>query len=147
MASASKTVQMNVPIDKIWEVITNYQNYPNFVENIHRVREISKDSNQNISVYEYFIEIMGKEISYTIEHHENPKTKMQWKLVDSNFLKSNEGFWELVEMPNGTTQVTYSVSIDFKIPVPSLILNGIVKSTLPKMLESFENEAKKYERK
>jgi hypothetical protein len=38
--------------------------------------------------------------------------------------------------------VTYSLALDFKIYVPGLVLNGLVKSQLPKMLECFEKRAK-----
>lgn len=141
MANASKTVTMNVSIDKIWSVITDYENYPKFVDMVHKVKPIEQGDGR--SKMEYAIEMMGKDISYTIEHVETKPTQMKWTCVESNVLKANDGSWQLKDLGNGKTEVTYTVDIEFKIPVPSLILGGVVRSTLPKMLEGFEKEARK----
>ena len=83
-----------------------------------------------------------KDISYTLDHKADPKTgKIEWSLVESDFLKKNSGTWELKSLGKGKTQVKYSIEIDFKFPVPGMILNRLIKGGLPKMIGSFGDRA------
>jgi ribosome-associated toxin RatA of RatAB toxin-antitoxin module len=85
-----------------------------------------------------------KDITYTLDHVEDREAKVvSWTLVESEFLKSNSGRWELEDMGNGKVGVHYEVDVEFKFPVPSLILNRVIKGTLPAMIKSFETQAKK----
>ncbi len=136
MAKASKTVEVNVPIQKFWDVIVDYEKYSEFVDGVSSVKVHSK------SKIEYRIELLGKDIHYTLEHHESAPNHMHWKMIDSNIFKSNDGSWELKDLGNGKTEVTYSLELEFKIYVPGMVLNGLVKSTLPKMISQFEERTK-----
>lgn len=141
MAEASKTVEMKVSREKLWSVITNYAKYPEFVDGAQKVNILSRD--KDVVRIEYGISLLSKDITYTLDHFEDPPNGMIWKLVDSNILKANSGSWKLTDLGGGKTEVTYSLSLDFKIYVPGMILNGLVKSSLPKMLENFEKRTLK----
>lgn len=139
MAEASRTVEMNVPRDKLWSVITDYEKYSEFVDGVHSIKVLSQDKSK--ARVQYAIQLLGKEITYVLDHVSESPTKMHWTLVESNIMKSNEGAWELKDLGGGKTEVTYRLALDFKIYVPGMILNGLVKSSLPKMMESFEARA------
>ncbi len=151
MANASKTVEMVVSFEKLWNVITDYEKYPNFVEGVKSVKILSpkllhdvkateyKDPSKRI---EYNVSLLGKEIRYILDHIEDKKTgQMSWSLIESNFFKSNEGSWKLSKLAENKLEVTYSLSLDFNIYVPGLVLNQLVKSSLPKMISGFEKQA------
>lgn len=141
MAEASKSIQMPVARDKLWKVIKDYERYPEFVEGVHTAKVLSREG-KTVRV-QYGIELLGKEITYTLDHHEEGDERMHWEFVESNILKANSGEWVLKSAGANATDVTYSLALDFKIYVPGMILNGLVKSSLPKMLESFEKRALK----
>jgi ribosome-associated toxin RatA of RatAB toxin-antitoxin module len=83
-----------------------------------------------------------KEVNYTLDHREDPsRNRVEWSLVDSDTFKKNSGFWELKEIAPGKTDVSYSLEVDFKIPIPGFILNRLVKGSLPSMIQSFEKRA------
>ena len=141
MAEASKTIQMAVPREKLWGVIANYTKYPEFVEGVQTVKVLSRD--KAVVRIQYGISLLSKDITYTLDHFEDAPNGMVWKLIDSNILKANSGSWSLKDLGGGKTEVTYLLALDFKIYVPGMILNGLVKSSLPKMLESFEKRTLK----
>lgn len=140
MAEASKTITMDVPRDRLWSVITDYEKYAEFVDGVSKVKIVSRETGK-VRV-EYAISLLSKDITYTLDHAEQGPDKMSWSLIDSNIMKANSGGWTLKDLGGGKTEVTYSLALDFKIYVPGMILNGLVKSSLPKMLESFEKRAK-----
>ena len=57
-------------------------------------------------------------------------------------MKKNSGRWELKSAGPGKTEVRYEVEVEFNFPVPSLILNRVVKGTLPSMVKGFVERAK-----
>lgn len=140
MAEASKTMEMSVARDKLAAIIADYPKYPQFVDGAQTAKVISRDG-KKVRI-EYGIQLLGKDITYTLDHHEDWPSGMRWELVDSNILKANSGSWTLKDLGGGRTEVTYHLALDFKIYVPGMILNGLVKSSLPKMLESFEKRTK-----
>ena len=141
MANASKTVTMAVAREKFWKAVTDYMSYPTFVDGVHKVEIISKEGTS--SKVRYGISLMNKEINYLLNHDESAiPNKMEWSCVESNFLKSNKGSWVVKELGPEKIEVTYTVEIEFTIPVPSLMLSPIIRSTLPRMLDSFEKKAK-----
>lgn len=139
MATASQTVVMNVGRDEIKSVIVDFESYPQFVEGVHSAKTLSTQSAGEKRV-QYGVSLLGKEIHYTLDHKEEGDT-IRWNFVESNILKENSGSWTLKSLGPNKTEVRYEVTLEFKIYVPGMVLNGLVKSSLPKMLSSFEKKA------
>lgn len=141
MAEASKTLEMSVPSEALWKTVTDYESYPQFVDGVKSVKVLSRTGNS--ARIQYNIELLGKTISYTLDHVEHAPSKMTWTLVESNVMKANDGGWELKDLGGARVSATYRLALEFKIFVPGMILNGLVKNMLPRMMESFEKRAQK----
>ena len=141
MAEASKSLVMNVAIGDLWKVITDYAKYPEFVKGAEKVK-VGERKKGTLRV-DYEIQMLGKDIAYSLEHIESEPGKMDWHLIESNIFKNNTGAWNLKELGTKKTEATYTLSLEFKIFVPGMILSGLVKSQLPEMLESFEKRTLK----
>jgi ribosome-associated toxin RatA of RatAB toxin-antitoxin module len=141
MAQAEIQETLSVDQDKLFATITRYEDYPEFVEGCTSVEVDRLPSGQ--SRVKYHVNLL-KEISYTLDLREDrEKGVIEWNLVQSDFMKKNSGRWELKAAGSGKTQVKYSVEIDLKFPVPGLIMNRLVKGSLPAMVRSFEKQAQK----
>ena len=140
MAEASKTMQMAVPAEKLWAAISDYENYANFVDGVNSVKVLSREDGK--ARVEYKVELMGKDIFYVLDHVENKPSEMNWTMVESNIMKANRGGWKIKDLGAGKSEATYSLDLEFNISIPSFMLGGLVKSTLPKMMQSFEKRAK-----
>ena len=140
MAEATKTMEMSVSRDQLWKTITDYERYAEFVDGVKTVNVLSRSGNS--ARVQYNIELLGKTISYTLDHVESGVGQMTWTLVESNVMKANDGGWDVKDLGDGKSSVTYRLALDFKIFVPGMILNGLVKNMLPRMMESFERQAK-----
>lgn len=133
-----------VAVDKeaMWGAVIGYDAYPSFVEGCSSVK-VERSSPTKCRVF-YAVEMMGQQMTYTLDHEEFPKEgKVRWHLVDSNFFKKNDGEWELITKSAGKTDVRYTLDVEFKVPVPSFILNRLVKGSLPAMVKGFAAQANK----
>jgi ribosome-associated toxin RatA of RatAB toxin-antitoxin module len=141
MAGAKHTTVLNVPLDALWEVITDYENYPDFVEGCESVTITKREGKSAYA--EYVVSMFGKKVTYTLKHTENPKKGLSWTMTKGEFFKSNDGSWDL--KPKGESQVeaTYTVDVGFPLLVPKSIVNTLTGTQLPKMMQAFEESAQK----
>lgn len=140
MAQAEIKEVIGVDFDKIFDVITQYENYPKFVDGVNSVQVERKGPGRARVTYQVS---MMKDFSYVLDLKEDRDSgRVEWTLVESDMFKTNNGQWQLKSMGPGKTEAFYKLEVEFKIPVPSLILNRLVKGNLPSMLKSFEKRAK-----
>ncbi|RYZ66446.1 MAG: hypothetical protein EOP09_12665 [Proteobacteria bacterium] len=141
MAKAEYSQTVDVPLEKFFDTIVGYENYPQFVEGCKKVEVERKAAGH--AVVKYHVSMM-KDLWYRLEQTEDRASgKMSWKLIDSDTLKSNVGEWTLKPGKNpNQTDIDYKLDIEFNIPVPGFILSKLVKGSLPAMVKSFEKFAK-----
>jgi ribosome-associated toxin RatA of RatAB toxin-antitoxin module len=140
MAQANYKEVLSVEKDKLISTITQYENYPQFVDGCESVK-VERQSSGVVRVA-YHVNLMSQDVKYTLDHRENRDAGIvEWSLVESNFFKKNNGKWEVKPAGSGKTEVLYSVEVEFKVPVPGFILNRLVKGSLPGMVKSFGKQA------
>ncbi len=66
---------------------------------------------------------------------------MSWTFVEGEFMKDNKGSWVLEPDGEGKTKATYTVEMALGALVPKSIVNALVETSLPKMLEAFKRRA------
>jgi coenzyme Q-binding protein COQ10 len=140
MAGAKHTTILDVPLDALWEVITDYESYPNIVEGCESLK-ITKREGKNIFA-DYVVSMFGKSVKYTLKHTENPKKGLKWTMVEGEFFKSNDGGWDLKAIDDDQVEATYTVDVGFPLLVPKSIVNTLTGTQLPKMMKAFEDAAK-----
>jgi coenzyme Q-binding protein COQ10 len=145
MAGAKHTTTFKVPLDALWEVITDYENYPEFVEGLESL-EITKREGKNVYA-DYVVSMFGKKVKYSLKHTESPKKSLKWTMTEGEFFKSNDGGWDLKEIGDGETEATYSVDVGFPLLVPKSIVNTLTGTQLPTMMKAFETRAKSLAKK
>lgn len=140
MAGAKHTMVLDVSLDALWEVITDYEGYSKFVEGCEKVTITKKEGK---SVYaDYQVAMFGKKINYTLKHTENPKKSLKWTMTEGEFFKSNDGGWDLKALDDDQVEATYTVDVGFPLLVPKSIVNTLTGTQLPKMMKAFEDVAK-----
>jgi len=140
MAGAKHTYVMEVPLDALWDVITDYEGYAKFVEGAESVTITKKEGKSTFA--EYVVSMFGKKVRYTLKHTESPKKGLKWTMVEGEFFKSNDGSWELKAKGDDQVEATYSVDVGLPLLVPKAIVNTLTGTQLPKMMKAFEDTAK-----
>jgi ribosome-associated toxin RatA of RatAB toxin-antitoxin module len=123
MAGAKHTTVMKVPLDALWDVITDYGSYPEFVEGLEAIKVTKKEGKSTYA--EYVVSMFGKKVKYTLKHTETPKKGLKWTMVEGEFFKSNDGSWELKPAGDGEVEATYTVDVGFPLLVPKAIVNTL----------------------
>jgi ribosome-associated toxin RatA of RatAB toxin-antitoxin module len=140
MADAvQRSILVNVPPEKLYAVIVDYERYPDFLDNIKSARVVRRQ------VYEVEVDfeasLLGKSIPYTLHFDEEPPKGIRWRLVKSSFMKENNGAWALRPEGEGRTHATYSLEVKVSLFIPKSISTALAGAELPKVLESFKRRA------
>ena len=143
MARILRDKVMKVSPDALFRAITEFENYPKFLPEVVDVKRLSpaKGAKQKV---QFELEVV-KRFQYVLEFKIEGKEKVEWKLIESNFFKTNEGQWNLKAKGKKETEVHYELEVGFGFLVPGFISKKLTEVSLPKMLESFESQAQSLE--
>jgi ribosome-associated toxin RatA of RatAB toxin-antitoxin module len=129
---------------ELYEIVTDYQNYPRFFPEFTRVTVLAREG-QRVRV-EYRAK-MVKEVRYTldmVERPDPPEPQVSWTFVEGQIVSDSRGSWRFREEAGGT-RVDYRGGIDVRAPLPGFIINkiseAILGQSIPNMLKALEREA------
>jgi ribosome-associated toxin RatA of RatAB toxin-antitoxin module len=139
MPGASRSIVVNAPQEKVFDIIINYDRYPEWLTEVKKIHTSDRKGNE-VKVH-YEVDFKIKTIRYTILAREERPQRMSWSFVEGEVMKDNKGSWVLEPEGEGRTKVTYSVEVAVGPLVPKSILNTLVDQSLPKMLEAVKRRA------
>jgi ribosome-associated toxin RatA of RatAB toxin-antitoxin module len=102
---------VDAPVDAVFPVITDFDNYPEFMPQTEAVESASLE--ENISLVTYHLKINAGFIpirtAYSNYSYHRPPERIDWTLASGEF-ESLYGFWELVPVEGGArTIILYTV--------------------------------------
>ena len=137
MPGTSTSVTIEVPPKVIYDVVTDFESYPEFLPETREV-EVIKQNAKSAQV-EYTIKVI-KTIRYTLDYQFTPHKKVVWKYVEGDF-RDCFGSWTFKETKKGFTEATYELDVEFGLFVPKKITEMLVGQNLPKLMENFKKRA------
>ncbi|MFN0062635.1 MAG: type II toxin-antitoxin system RatA family toxin [Myxococcaceae bacterium] len=138
MPGATRSIVIAAPLERVFDVITSYERYPEFFPEVKKLT-LSGRQGAQVNVH-YEVDLMAK-VKYTLRMNEERPHRVRWSFVEGQFLKDNKGSWELKDLGGGKTEATYAIEVALGPLVPKAVVNALVDSALPKMLESVKRHA------
>ena len=139
MASATRTEVMNASKENILAVLKDYESYSEFMDGVSSVKVLEKKG--NVSKAQYDLNVI-KTFSYVLELTES-EDGISWTFDSGDIFSVNNGSWELEDLGDGTTEVTYNIEVEIKIKMmgTGMITKKLVNTSLPSMMKSVEKRA------
>jgi ribosome-associated toxin RatA of RatAB toxin-antitoxin module len=135
MASTQQELTINAPVERVFEVVTDYEGYSEFLPEITGAEVLSREGDTVVVRFE--LEIVMR-LSYTLELTEVSPTSVRWVLREARMMSSNEGLWELKALGDGTTHATYEVDVRLPGLIPKSVSDRLTGVTLPETLQRFK---------
>lgn len=139
MASAKATQIFNFSAQQIFDVISDFNNYSEFLPEVKTSKVIEEKGNKR--TVEMSVSMI-KDFTYSIIATLNEPKGLSWVFNQGDVFKSNSGSWTLKPISENQTEVTYEVAADFKIFVPSMISKKMIEVSLPKMMDAYKSRIK-----
>jgi coenzyme Q-binding protein COQ10 len=135
MAGATRSIVINAPREKCFDVIADVERYPEFLPEVKSIKVGNKRGNE----YDvHYVAEVVRQVKYTVHHKEERPGRLSWTYVDGEFMKDNRGGWVLEEQGEGATKATYNIEVTLGPLVPKTIVNALIDTSLPKLLENFK---------
>jgi len=138
MAGATRSIEINAPADAVYDVIVDYEKYPEFLSDMESARVLNRDGDR---VRAEFTLNLIKRVQYTLDLVGDRPRSLRWTLNRAKLFRHNNGSWEIEELGPDRVRATYSIDIGFFVLVPRSISNRLVGSSLPATLEAFKRRA------
>ena len=140
MPGATRSVIIDAPADRVFDIIVDYDRYAEFLPEVKEARSADRRGNE-VDVHDG-IDLV-KRIHYTLHMVEERPRSVRWSFVRGELMRDNKGSWTLEPTPDGKTRATYTIEVGVGPLVPRSIVNALVDQSLPKMLEAFKKRAEK----
>jgi ribosome-associated toxin RatA of RatAB toxin-antitoxin module len=135
MAKAEKSIVINAPLEKVFEVIGDFEKYPEFLPEVKKAKV--ERAQGNVKEVTYTVDIKAKLITYTLQHTAKPPAELAWTMVRGEMMKGNDGAWLLKTVPGGT-EATYRIDLKLGALVPSMVERLLAEQSLPGLLQNFK---------
>ncbi len=129
-ASESRTTVIDAPIEVVYQVITDYENYPSWASSLDKVvvgdgQGLQGDYPEEV---EFFGGALGFRVRYRLRYEYDPPYRLSWELVDGEVrglllkfsISSLDGSYEFEAVDGGKTRATYSLRISLPMAVGPL---------------------------
>lgn len=140
MTSVSRSIIINSPREKVFDVITDFGSYPQFLSDMKKV-VVEKSSSKEI-VASFELQIVTT-LKYRLKLKLTRPSTVTWKMIEGQLMKKNDGGWKLKALSPKRTEATYTIDVEMGAFIPKSITNNLIGNNLPAMLESFKKRIEK----
>lgn len=143
MAKASTTEVFNCTVEEFYKIISDYEKYPEFLQEVKQIKILKNEGNRKL--VEYSVSVI-KSFKYTMWMTENAPNSISWEFAGGDVFKTSIGSWKL-DNEAGKCRATYTVEASFSMFVPSPIANALVSVNLPGMISAYHKRVAQIYRK
>jgi uncharacterized membrane protein len=121
---ATETAEIDAPVDQILDVLLDLDAYPTWARDLKGVHVDSRDEAGRAREVTFRAAAMGRSTSYTLRYsYLDSPTRMTWELVRGDIARRIDGSYTLVPVAGqpSRTQVTYDLTVDLVVPLPSFV--------------------------
>jgi coenzyme Q-binding protein COQ10 len=133
MFSFSESVEINAPVERVYEILVDFKNYRKFASELKKIKIVSQ-TKTHAEVQFTISSILTAH--YTLDYKFEENTSIRWKLIEGDFIKKYGGSWKLTSIGENKTIAEINVKIDFSFFVPSSIVESQLEERSPKKARS-----------
>jgi coenzyme Q-binding protein COQ10 len=138
MPAASHTEVFNCTVPEFFKIISDYEKYPQFLQEVKECKVLKKDGAKKLA--EFKVSVI-KTFTYQLWMTEQEPSHVSWEFASGDVFKTSTGSWKL-EDDAGKCKAYYNVDATFGIFVPGPIAKTLLSVNLPAMMKSYHKRVK-----
>jgi coenzyme Q-binding protein COQ10 len=139
MAAASTTETFPCSPDQFYNIVADYEKYPEFLGEVKGCKVIETKGNKKL--VEFQVSVI-KTFKYRLWMTEEKPKRISWTFDSGDVFKTSQGSWD-IEDSGGKAQAKYAVDATFKVFVPGPLAKALVNVNLPNMMKAYQDRVKK----
>jgi ribosome-associated toxin RatA of RatAB toxin-antitoxin module len=103
-------------------VLVDVERYPEWAADIKDVSVMSRDSEGRPLEVTWRAGAFGRSTSYTLRYdYSAAPTKLSWKQIAGDLTSKLDGTYSFERSDSGSTEVTYTLEVELRVPLPGFI--------------------------
>ena len=132
---STATISIDSPLAAVTEILFALDKYPEWSSSIKAVDVIDRDEQGRVTKAKMTIDagMMKDRVILDYDWSKSPSV-LSFSLDDADLLTAMDGSYELKSIDEDTTSVTYSLTVDLSMPIPSMMRKKAEKATIDQAL-------------
>jgi ribosome-associated toxin RatA of RatAB toxin-antitoxin module len=140
--TGSSTTDADVPIDRCWALVEDVAIAPEWQGGLVAMDVVERDDQGRVLIADAVSDARLRKVKTRVRFTYEGPTRLSWKMVEGD-LESMEGSWELEDLGDGRTRITYTVAVDPGTNIPRLIRGPIESAARAILVNGRANELAK----
>ena len=134
---STQSIVIDAPASDVMAVIADFPAYPQWVAAAKKVEVVEEGENGRAKRVHFLLDAGAVKDDYVLDYTWDGDRQVSWTLVKGQMQKRQDGSYTLVEK-DGSTEVTYSITIDLSIPMLGMIKRKAEKVILDTALKELK---------
>jgi uncharacterized membrane protein len=134
---STQSIVIDAPAADVMAVIADFPAYPQWVAAAKKVEVLEEGPDGRARRVNFVIDAGPVKDDYVLDYTWDGDHRVSWTLVKGQMMKRQEGSYVLEEK-GGSTDVTYSITIDLSIPMIGMIKRKAEKVILDTALKELK---------
>jgi ribosome-associated toxin RatA of RatAB toxin-antitoxin module len=119
---ATEEMEVGAPPDRCWEVLLDFERYPEWVGDLKQVEVLERDDTGRGTRVAFRAAAMGRSTSYTLayDYTEEPRV-LAWVLERGDLMRKLDGSYIFDPVDGDRTHVTYHLEAELIVPLPGFV--------------------------
>ncbi|MDA8265706.1 MAG: SRPBCC family protein [Actinomycetota bacterium] len=107
---------------RCFETVAAIERYPEWVADLKEVNVIERDEQGRPVVVAFRAAAFGRSTNYTLVYdYSKAPEQFAWVQRSGDITERLDGFYRFAEAPGGGTEITYSLVVELRVPLPGFI--------------------------
>ncbi len=137
---------ISAPVDQLWQVAVEVDRYPEWAGDVKSVTVDERDDAGRPARATFTVGSFGLSSTYTVAYDYDEPRSFRWHLVQSHEMRRLDGEYRFDDRGDGTVEVTYTLTVDLKIPVIGMIKRKAERTIISHALDGLRKEAERRNR-
>jgi ribosome-associated toxin RatA of RatAB toxin-antitoxin module len=134
---STQSIVVDAPAADVMAVIADFPSYPEWVAAARTVEVIENGDDGRARRVRFVLDAGSVKDDYVLDYDWQDDRAVSWTLVSSQLMKRQDGSYTLTEF-DGRTEVTYTITIDTKIPLLGMMKRKAEKVILDTALKELK---------
>lgn len=142
---ASEDTLIDASPETVMEIITDFESYPEWVDNMKDVEVRDTDEQGRATAVWYHVDARVMDVEYVLGYEYHGDDRLTWSLQEGDQIRQLDGEYQLEEEGEGSTRVRYSLEVDVAFPVPGFMKKRATKVIMETGLGELKRRAESAE--
>lgn len=130
--SGTSTAEIDAPRERVWELVEEVEAAPRWQGGLKALRALERDADGRPILCESETDAKVRTVRSTVRFVYDRPSSLRWN-QEKGELKSVDGSWQLEDLGDGRTRVTYAIDVDLG-RVLGMVIRGPLVGVLRDML-------------